>query len=245
LQMRRTFALFAILLLCSTASFKPTSGLNRRALLFGAASIPTSASAATFENPWGSDRTGLKNKALEKLRVALQDEADAVQYGGNEGLAPGGAPPATGVALIPILQMRQTLKTLSPSLETFDSGAWSDIRRQVSSGTFRTVEFKRVFNAFSDNIYYTSETAEANAYLLGGATPSTTQTTQYLQRNEALRQIGELRDEIDYQIGLPSQQRETDVAQEAMAAAIKAFDDYLKLAPPDQLKTARLAVPER
>ena len=32
---------------------------------------------------------------------------------------------------------------------------------------------------YADNIYYASDTAEANVYLLGGATPSTSQTTQY------------------------------------------------------------------
>ena len=49
---------------------------------------------------------------------------------------------------------------------------------------FATTEFKRIFNAYADNIYYSSGSEEANAYLLGGATPSTRQTTQYLLRNE-------------------------------------------------------------
>ena len=89
---------------------------------------------------------------------------------------------------------------------------------------------------------YTSQTQEANAYLLGGATPSASQTTQYLLRNEAIKQVGEVRDEIRYQQGLTSDARETEVAQEALAAALKAFDDYLKLAPPDQLATARSAL---
>ena len=56
------------------------------------------------------------------------------------------------------------------------------------------------------------------------------------------REIEELRDEIRFQQQQPSEKRELDVAQEAMAAALKAFDDYLKLAPPDQLATARKAL---
>lgn len=96
--------------------------------------------------------------------------------------------------------------------------------------------------AYSDNIYYNSASPEANAYLLGGATPSTSQTTQYLLRNEALRQLQELRDEIVYQKGLPPAKRETDVATEALQAALKAFDDYLKLAIPRDLERAQDAL---
>lgn len=204
---------------------------------------PSPASASTWENPFApADRAGLKSKPLETLRILLQDEADAIQYGGNEGLAPGGAPPASGLLLIPIVQMRQTLAGFEPVLKTFDGTAWGKAKTELSMGNFQTLEFKKVFNAFSDNIYYTSETAEANAYLLGGATPSTSQTYQYLQRNEALKQLGDLRDEIDYQLRQPEEKREVDYAQDLLAAALKAFDGYLKLAPPDQLRTARTAL---
>ena len=222
--------------------------LSRRATLLGGSSAalchrPQFAAAATWENPFAQpDRSGLKSKPLEQLRILLQDEADAIQYGGSEGLAPGGAPPATGLLLIPVIQLRETVRALKPTLASFDSSAWSAAQLKLSSGNFRTVEFKRVFNAFSDNIYYTSSTAEANAYLLGGATPSTSQTMQYLQRNEALKQIGDLRDELGYQIGLPAEQRDVEYAQELLESTLKAFDAYLALAPPDQLKTARTAL---
>jgi hypothetical protein len=218
---------------------------RRSSLLAGAAAIavPFRASAVTWENPFApADRSGLKAKPLEQLRILLQDEADAIQYGGNEGLAPGGAPPATGLLLIPILQMRQQLVALQPNLADFDSSTWNNVKAELSSGNFRTIEFKKVFNAFSDNIYYTSETAEANVYLLGGATPSTSQTMQYLQRNEALKQLADLRDELEYQLRQPADKREVDYAQDLMAAVLKAFDGYLKLAPPNQLKMARTAL---
>ena len=254
---------------------------RRMALL--AALLTSSAapvSAASWENPFApADRSGLKNKPLEQLRILLQDEADAIQYAGKEGLAPGGAPPATGLLLIPVLQLRQRLKALAPALARYDADSWSKLRFDISSGDFTTVGLKRIFNAYSDNICahksarplafplssplpmptiaairhcthaflhrvadYASETAEANAYLLGGSTPSSSQTTQYLLRNEAIKQLTELRDEIDYQQGLDAQAREVVVAQEAMSAAIKAFDDYFKLAPPDQLAMARRAL---
>ena len=61
-------------------------------------------------------------------------------------------------------------------------------------------------------------------------------------RNEIIKQVGELRDEIAYQRKLPADKREVDVAQEAMQAALKCFDDYFKLAPPSEYKLARAAV---
>jgi len=61
------------------------------------------------------ERGGLTARWLEQLRVALQDEADAVQYGGE--LAPGGPPPALpALFLIPIVQMQSTLKGCKPSV---------------------------------------------------------------------------------------------------------------------------------
>lgn len=214
-------------------------------LLAAAAACTTVAlppAARADSNPFMiPDRKGLQAKWLESLRILLQDEADNMQYGGE--LAPGGPPPAVPtLTLIPIVQMHETLKKLAPQLATFDAGSWQAMAVVLSTGPFTNLEFKRIFNAYSDNIYYASDSPEANAYLLGGATPSTSQTTQYLLRNEALKQIGELRDELTYQAGLLPDKRETDVAIEAMQSALKAFDDYLKLAPADQYAKAKSAV---
>ena len=52
----------------------------------------------------------------------------------------------------------------------------------------------------------------------------------------------DLRDELDYQLRQPADKREIDYAQDLMTAVLKAFDGYLKLAPPDQLRTARTAL---
>merc|ERR1712039_687207 len=86
---------------------------------------------------------------------------------------------------------------------------WPRLLQVVTSAPFTTLEFKKVFNAYSDNIYYSSSSAEANVYLLGGATPSTSQTTQYLLRNEALKQLGEYVDELRYQLNQDVSMRET------------------------------------
>jgi len=181
------------------------------------------------------ERGGLTARWLEQLRVALQDEADAVQYGGE--LAPGGPPPALpALFLIPIVQMQSTLKGCKPSV--LDASRWPALIELLTTGPFAVKEFKRIFNAYADNIYYSSGSSEANAYLLGGATPSTRQTNQYLLRNEALKQIGELVDELEYQLKQPADQRETDVALEYLDNALAVFDEYLSLASADDLKIA-------
>jgi len=102
---------------------------------------------------------------------------------------------------------------------------------------------------YADNIYYSSSSPEANAYLLGGATPSNKQTTQYLLRNEILKQLSELRDEIRYQQSIARGQcklgdciPETEVATEYMDKTLKAFRDYLALANPDERSLAFEAV---
>jgi hypothetical protein len=243
---RRAAVLAALALAPTLAEAAVLAHLGRRAALLAATAAlhgAPPAVAATWENPFKPpDRTGLKSRPLEQLRILLQDEADAIQYGGSEGLAPGGAPPATGILLIPILQMRQRLAALGPVLTRYDGATWTEMRLELSSGNFETVAFKKIFNAFSDNIYYGSETPEANAYLLGGATPSTSQTMQYLQRNEALKQLTDLRDELGYQGGLPAEQRDVEYAQELLASTVKAFDAYFKLAPAEQLSFARKAL---
>jgi len=203
-----------------------------------AALVATAASADGFVLA-PPERAGLQARWLEGVRIFLQDEEDNVKYGGE--LAPGGPPSVVPqLRLLPIVQMQAALRTLLPLIA--DEAQWVRVLEVVSTGPFETLAFKKAFNAYSDNIYYTSSTAEANAYLLGGATPSTSQTTQYLLRNEILKQIGELRDEITYQRGLPAERRESEVADEYLRAALKCFDEYLALASPNELKFARDAV---
>ena len=141
-------------------------------------------SCASDSNPY-PDPTPRQARFLEKLRILLQDEADATQYGGE--LAPGGPPVGLPyLSLVPIVQMQSVLVRSRDAVA--DRKQWPALITLLSTGQFETIEFKRIFNQFSDNIYYASDTTEANVYLLGGATPSSGQTQQYLLRNEALKQ---------------------------------------------------------
>ena len=181
------------------------------------------------------ERNPLQSRWLEQLRILMQDQADAALYGGE--LAPGGPPAAANELLLaPVLQLFRTLRKCEPLLA--DQESWAGLAKLLTSGPFETPEFKRIFNAYSDNIYYAASSSEANAYLLGGATPSSRQTQQYLLRNEVLKQLGELVDELEYQQRQPKEKRDAEVAQEYMAAALGAFREYIGLAPPEDVKRA-------
>ena len=249
-EMPRSVRRTALAASCAVAAaYSPSPATRRDALRAAAGGLAavSFSSPAFAEQSWAQsvglaapDRSGLQSKFLEKARVFLQDSADEIQYGGQEGLAPGGPPSALpAVQLIPIVRMQQVLTELSPNLD--DVSKWDAVLLTIERAPFETLALKKIFNAYADNIYYVSGSAEANAYLLGGATPSNKQTTQYLLRNEILKQLGELRDEIKYQQSIASGkctlgacQPETEVAREYMDKTLKAFKDYLALAEADE-----------
>jgi hypothetical protein len=223
---------------------------SRRAVLLGASAasslgLPQSGRAADSRGfvLAAPERGGLQARWLEQLRVTLQDEADATMYGGE--LAPGGPPASSALLLlVPIVHIESTLASIKPLLA--DASRWPSIVALLSSGPFdpssNYKELKRIFNAYSDNIYYSADSAEANLYLLGGATPSSRQTSQYLLRNEIIKQAGEIVDELKYQQGLPTAERESDVAEECVGMALKAFAEYFALAPQEEVANARAAL---
>ena len=247
--MRSVLALRALAALLPVAALSPTPRtVSRRAALctgaLCAGALSERATAATQTDAYGfivnkPERSGLQNKFFENVRILLQDSSDALQYGGE--LAPGGPPSVVpGLQLIPIMQMQATLKQQLPLVER--PAEWPGLLEVVTSGPFATLEFKKIFNAYADNIYYNSDSSEANLYLLGGATPSTSQTRQYLLRNEALKWMDEYADELRYQMKQSDATRETEVAREYLENALKTFDEYLKLAPQRDLEIARAAV---
>ena len=213
--------------------------------------------------------------------------------------------------LVPILQMQKALRDIRPLIN--DASRFGGLLEALTTGPFELVEFKRIFNAYADNIYYVAGSPEANLYMLGGATPSTKQTTQCprrlpaasppppppavlpllpddtrahtrthrpdppshppthppthpaeqpyrdparhpplpratdadLLRNEAIKQLGEVADELRYQLKQPLEKRETDVALEYMQNLLATFDEYLSYTPKQELETARSAVYSR
>ena len=243
-EMTVAFAILAFTLLgVACGSVQPlTRGAvlrHARSLLIAAPSalvvVPRHASAAE------RDTGGLQAKWLEQLRIVLQDQADNVQYGGE--LAPGGPPAAVpALALVPIVQLQAAVKAVENKVD--DQSRWPNMITTLTTGPFEKVEFKRIFNQYADNIYYVAGSQEANLYMLGGATPSTSQTTQYLLRNEILKQLDDVVDELQYQLKQPVDKRDDEVAREYLQNVLKYFAEYLALAPKEQLEIAMTAMPK-
>jgi hypothetical protein len=147
--------------------------------------------ASCFPNP-------LTSKPLELLRILDQDYADNIHFNGE--LADVGIPNQPVLLLIPITRIEASLLNMSTAIE--DPDRWETTRQTLKASPFTKASFKKTFNAFSDNIYYDSESGRANAYLGGGAAPSTLQTNQYLLRNEILSNVEMAASELDYLIGL-------------------------------------------
>ena len=183
--------------------------LERRRVLFQCATsliattatvvAPSSAQAASdlFKpNP-------LTNSALEQLRIWNQDEADNIKYGGEleSGSAKPGAFEQYVDLLQPILGVKSDLESINQLISGNDQlktkeeyiAMFDKVNEILSHEIFVKIQFKKAFNAFADNIYY-SDPDRANLYLGGGAVPQSTQTLAYLLRNDVLTNVEDMRE---------------------------------------------------
>jgi hypothetical protein len=190
----------------------------------------------------------LVNPVLEKIRIWEQAEADNVKYGGElerGDAAKGGVEEGYFPRLlIPILGIEHNLGRVEKFLlESNQKQSWKESRQILSQSMFQAVEFKSIFNAYGDNIYYTNPD-RANLYLGGGATPRPEQSVAYLLRNEILTKVQDLQAELDYLLKEEASTRGIDpgdtqevilLANQAHAAMLK----YLDLVPSEEVEQAR------
>jgi len=113
----------------------------------------------------------LTNPFLEQIRIWEQAEADELKYGGE--LAPGdagnkGKVEAYPRLLVPILEIADELQTVNDLVRHRES--WTQAQTILKQPKYEKITFKKIFNAYGDNIYY-SDPDRANLYLGGGATP--------------------------------------------------------------------------
>jgi hypothetical protein len=179
----------------------------------------------------------LTNGVLEQFRIWEQAEADNLKYDGE--LAPGdagnkGKTDAYPKLLVPILEIANELKSVDSLVHNSEN--WSQVQEIVKQPKYSKVPFKRVFNAFADNIYY-SDPERANAYLGGGATPKTEQSIAYLLRNDILSNVEALQAEIDYVLGHSDE--DTNDLYEYARAATTIMQKYLELVPPKEMEKAK------
>lgn len=115
--------------------------------------------------------------------------------------------------------------------------SWQKALEILQDGKYDKVAFKKIFNAYGDNIYY-SDPDRANLYLGGGATPKTEQSLAYLLRNDVLTNIENLRSELEYLLKNPSETDFEDLFSFADMCT-NAMKRYLEIVPPQELEQAR------
>ncbi|CAN0161876.1 unnamed protein product, partial [Hapterophycus canaliculatus] len=81
-----------------------------------------------------------------------------------------------------------------------DPRRFGDALAILQTQDFQKKDIKRVFNAYSDNIYYLPDSDRENKYLQGGASPTSRQTIQYLLRNDVIDNVEALTAEVAYLI---------------------------------------------
>lgn len=185
----------------------------------------------------------LTNGILEQIRIWDQASADQLKYGGE--LAPGDAGNKGKVEqyptlLIPILEIAADVTAVATTLVP-DPSRWAQAQQILSYSKYEKLAFKKIFNAYGDNIYY-SDPDRANVYLGGGASPRNEQSLAYLLRNDVLTNIENLQAELAYLLKDTTPQSEKehpdDLYMYAKAAKL-AMDKYMKLVPPTELEQAR------
>jgi hypothetical protein len=109
------------------------------------------------------------------------------------------------VVLVPLLQAQAQLDSIAKLIESNDLNSWREASKTLGQKPFTpNKELKRLFNAYSDNIYF-SDPSRKNMYLdgsamlgagtstygfgtlsvgAGGASPESKDTFTYLYRNE-------------------------------------------------------------
>mmetsp|Transcript_26030 Transcript_26030/g.39406 ORF Transcript_26030/g.39406 Transcript_26030/m.39406 type:complete len:275 (+) Transcript_26030:83-907(+) len=183
----------------------------------------------------------LTNKALEQIRIWDQNYADDIKYGGEleNGDAYRQSSEDTYVnLLVPIVGMSNDITQINELVGGSDIASWQQALEIVASPKFQKINFKKIFNAYSDNIYY-KDPDRANLYLGGGATPKNEQSIAYLQRNEILTNLESLQAELEYLLrpNTPSDESPDDLRLYAHLART-AMDNYLAVVPPSELQKA-------
>lgn len=188
----------------------------------------------------------LTNPVLEQIRIWDQNFADEIKYNGEleKGDAGNkGKVEAYPRLLVPIIEMSNDINKIhdlvavgSATTMSINRESYKTAREILSQSKYDTIPFKKIFNAYGDNIYY-SDPDRANAYLGGGAVPKNDQTLAYLLRNDLLNNIQNLQAELDYLLTPTTTDGNEDLVLYAKACKT-AMDKYLTLVPPNEMKQA-------
>ena len=129
-----------------------------------------------------------KHRHFIQIRIWEQAEADNIKYNGELEMGDAGNKgkvDAYPKLLVPILEIQEDLHQVNALVR--EQSQWKQAQTILSQSKYDKIPFKKIFNAYGDNIYY-SDPDRANVYLGGGATPRNEQSLAYLMRNEVLDQ---------------------------------------------------------
>ena len=173
----------------------------------------------------------LTNPILENLRKSDQlddDETDSQS--------------AKALSLIPILSIKEDIDSIKLILrdKSLNEAKLQIILGILKNDVYTPSIFKKTFNKYSDNIYY-SDPRRANLYLGGGTTPTTQQTSQYLLRNDMLTSFGNIKSDIETMLkeGISVDEFAIADAIDDCEEAETSMKQYLALAEPSDLDAAR------
>jgi hypothetical protein len=139
--------------------------------------------------------------------------------------------------LVPILKIQDELTEVQTLVHDKENPkqSWKKALAILQREQYTKINFKKIFNAYSDNIYY-SDPDRANAYLGGGATPKNEQSIAYLLRNDVLTNIENLQAELEY---LLKDDDDIDDLYSYSDISVGAMKKYMAIVPPNELEEAR------
>ena len=174
----------------------------------------------------------LTNPVLEAMRKIDQMDMD-IEKSNQKALI-----------LYPIIEISKEIeqvksKLIAININENEKALVNEIQSILASPKYVPKEFKKIFNRYSDNIFY-QDPRRANLYLGGGAIPDSSMTQKYLYRNVALTSIEYLKDDMNTIIkeNKWGDQVAIDDAMEDADDAIDAFDNYFKLCDPSDIAMA-------
>ena len=114
----------------------------------------------------------------------------------------------------------------------------NDIKNIFDSPQFQDKTFKKIFNRYSDNIFYINSD-QANLYLGGGSLPDSRQTQQYMLRNDVLTGIQNIRDDVLELLTNGLDEQSLEDALDDVADCLSSLKEYTNLCDPDDVALAR------
>jgi len=211
------------------------------------------------------DRRAFLALPVSSILLAGGTPASAQLYVPSDGselapIAKDGKP--SPIVLVPLLQAQIQLENVAELIESEDLDSWRVANSALTKKPFTpTNELKRLFNAYTDNIYF-SDSSRKNMYLdgsamlgvgkstfgfgtlsvgSGGASPESKDTETYLYRNEVLDNVDALTAELKYLLKQADAgvEESTDDLFLYLRQSRENFNKYLANIPDADLQQAR------